>query len=213
MESDLIFYLTHLYMVPTVLLYFFLFYVLYFSREKVNFSSEFYKICAIQDIAVLVQIVDFYLTRKLPMSQSASPVLRYLPESGMFPMLLQFSIYYTASLMSLGNGVGSLNRASTIFLGARHQFLWTRSMKFIYLFLFIAPLTLTWNLLFNVVNISFDAVQTTNAIMWHIATPQWTSWMNSGQCILFCAIISDAWSFIICVMMQAFPTLNVTNDY
>uniref|UniRef100_A0A7E4V8H1 Serpentine receptor class gamma n=1 Tax=Panagrellus redivivus TaxID=6233 RepID=A0A7E4V8H1_PANRE len=119
---------------------------------------------------------------------------------------------YFVLMMFLCEAAMSFNRASVIFLGLQYNDVWASKMKWLFIFIALPPLAITWNMCFQ--NVTIDTVNDANPNMIiniHERNPEVIGWMNSVVCITVICVAGSIWN--LSTMTWNFWFQTVTIDY
>uniref|UniRef100_A0A7E4W1A8 Serpentine receptor class gamma n=1 Tax=Panagrellus redivivus TaxID=6233 RepID=A0A7E4W1A8_PANRE len=136
------------------------------------------------------------LVLRIPQAPALTSFLLGLPSSGVFPTVIYILSFYGGLIIFLTEAVISFNRASTIFLATRHDRVWSVAMKWVYLFILIAPLAINWNLCFQSVGIKLkDSTRPELGVSWREFDRQKFPWMKTGLYFFYTGFVTALWSF------------------
>lgn len=146
--------LSLLYIVPSLILYIIILYLIFFSSSKQKFSASFYWIFGFSAINYILHAVVYYFLIRFTAIPAFFTFLQNSPKENFFYPIFYALLYYSGHGIHLYSLMISFNRFTIFILKTRYDTFWRNYLKYILYLCVFGPLIFIWNFPFmNIKNV------------------------------------------------------------
>ena len=179
---NIVAFVTFAYSIPTYLLYILILYVILVDKNKINFSTSFYKLFCLSAVINFIFHITSYFFFRATEIPFLIPVFKSLPENGFFMTLIPVIAYHTGVASAFVDFFISLNRFTVILLKEKFKEFWRKMMPWVYAIVLIVPNLCTWHLwLTDVRNKPYNESDIEQGYYWDENAKDNVPWMQNSR--------------------------------
>ena len=196
-SKDFFFLFPLIYMIPTYVLYCMELFVMFINRKRTQFAGSFFHIWVTSAINNLLCSILYFLINKGTEAPALYGFYSLLPESGFFPTLFMFILYFSGAFQSIIDLVLCFNRFTVVLLGTKYRDFWHNYGKYFIFVPFLIPVLMTWQTWFYDVKLfPMDPSDHTQGYLWSPMNFTIISWAPLPIIITSNVIITATLSFL-----------------